>query len=102
LPGSSPVPLQREHMLRAHSPEQVLPFTISSIQRQENTLVRAKTIVRAKADVIPETTAAKARTLAKARVVARLQIAAVRAKVDAKPATAFSHIAGSPFPLTRT
>jgi hypothetical protein len=60
---------------------------------QENTLVKAKTIVRAKGGVRPETTAAKARTLAKARAVARLQIAAVRARMDAKPAKAFSHIA---------
>jgi hypothetical protein len=60
---------------------------------QENTLVKAKTIVRVKADVRPETTAAKARTLAKARAVARLRIAAVRARMGAKPAKAFNYIA---------
>ena len=50
-------------------------------------------------DVRPETTAAKARTPAKARAVARLQITAVRARMDVKPARVFSDIAGPLLPL---
>ena len=50
-------------------------------------------------DVRPETTAAKVRTPVKARAVARVQIAAVRGRMDVKPASVFSDIAGSLFSL---